>query len=145
MATRWGSRIKMGEGPEYLCADEKEAGEREREEIQEGAGISRVRSLHRQEGMQAEVGLNYKHGTLCLLTGKRRVYDHGTLCLLTGKKGVYDHGTLCLLTGKRRVYDQKKKNRYYGMSLPKSLIIVPMSLMKHEVRSSTKSEEVVEN
>ena len=115
MATRWGSRIKMGEGPEYLCADEKEAGEREREDIQEGAGISRVRSLHRQEGMQAEVGLNYKHGTLCLLTGKRRVYD------------------------------QKKKNRYYGMSLPKSLIIVPMSLMKHEVRSSTKSEEVVEN
>ena len=94
MATRWGRRIKMGEGPEYLCADEKEAGEREREEIQEGAGISRVRSLHRQEGMQAEVGLNYKHGTLCLLTGKRRVYDHGTLCLLTGK---------------RRVYDQKKR------------------------------------
>lgn len=31
MATRWGRRIKMGEGPEYLCADEKEAGERERE------------------------------------------------------------------------------------------------------------------
>jgi len=82
------------ETTEYLCADEKEAGEREREEIQEGAGISRVRSLHRQEGMQAEVGLNYKHGTLCLLTGKRRVYDHGTLCLLTGK---------------RRVYDQKKR------------------------------------
>ena len=40
---------------------------------------------------------------------------------------------------------KKKKNRYYGMSLPKSLIISPMSLMKHEVRSSTKSEEVVEN
>ena len=32
--------------------------EREREEIQEGAGISRVRSLHRQEGTQAEAGLN---------------------------------------------------------------------------------------
>lgn len=29
MATEWGSRIKMGEGPEYLCADEKDAGERE--------------------------------------------------------------------------------------------------------------------
>ena len=35
MATRWGSRIKMGEGPEYLCADEKEAGESERERERE--------------------------------------------------------------------------------------------------------------
>lgn len=43
-------------GPEYLCDDEKDAGEK-RAEIQEGR-VSRVRSLHRQEGMQAVVGLN---------------------------------------------------------------------------------------
>lgn len=28
MAARCGGRIKRGEGPEYLCADEKSAGER---------------------------------------------------------------------------------------------------------------------
>ena len=49
MAARWGSRIKMGEGPEYLCADENDAGERELR-IQEGGRISGVRSLIGERG-----------------------------------------------------------------------------------------------
>lgn len=57
MTATWGSRIKMGEGPEYLCADENDAGERELR-IQEGGKNFWIEVLDRREGMQVVVGLN---------------------------------------------------------------------------------------
>lgn len=57
MAATWGSRIKMGEGPEYLCADENDAGERELR-IQEGGKNFWSVVLDRREGTQVAVGLN---------------------------------------------------------------------------------------
>lgn len=86
-------------------------------ELAENAGerkwISRTRSLNRQEAMRVEVGLNWKKGTLYRLTGKKTIY--------VVKNGWVDEH--CGKGLHKESYD-----RLY------------MSLMKQEVKFSTKNE-----